>query len=82
MKTPEPSSTELALTGEAAPPAVAPHPARKAEKPAATPADKDTLTGLLDEPADKPWYRRRWVWAGVAVALVVVRGAPGRQRCA
>jgi HlyD family secretion protein len=39
----------------------------------ATTADKDTITNLLNEPAAKPWYRRRMTWA--ALALLLLAGA-------
>lgn len=80
MKTHESISTELALPPEpmlpavqvAAPPTDVPTDA-KAPTAKATTTDKDTIADLLEEPATKPWYRRRMTWA--ALALVLLAGA-------
>ena len=43
------------------------------EAPAAA-AEKATLAALLDEPSAVAWYRRPWLWAGVAVLLLAGAG--------
>lgn len=37
-------------------------------------AAPDDLAALLDEPAHRPWYRRRWLWAGAAALLLAGLG--------
>jgi HlyD family secretion protein len=48
-------------------------PPEKGKPAAALPSQGSELKALLGEPALRPWYRRRWVWA--AVGLLVVAGA-------
>ena len=45
-------------------------PAEPATKPAAQPAAKTDIATLLAEPASRAWYRRPWVWAGMALVLL------------
>lgn len=50
-------------------PATAPEPTSAASR-----APPDDLAKLLDEPAPRAWYRRRMVWAGVLLAVLLVAG--------
>lgn len=58
-------------------PAAAPlPPAPAGAAPAAGPPPSTApLANLLDEPADRPWYRRPWPWAMAAGVLLVAGGA-------
>jgi HlyD family secretion protein len=47
-------------------------PAKDAATTTSTPPTD--LNALLGEPTTAPWYRRRWLWIGVAAALVLAIG--------
>jgi HlyD family secretion protein len=53
-------------------PAKAPEPARALEAKEATP--KTDLANLLAEPTLPPWYRRRALWAGLVLVVLIAGG--------
>jgi HlyD family secretion protein len=70
--TPALASPPAAPGGRAAP--AAPPGNGAAAKPGAPKPGKADMSALLDEPAVQPWYQRRWLWAGVAGAVLLVAG--------
>jgi HlyD family secretion protein len=84
MSTPTPPASPT-VPSVAVPPPVVVTPAANVPPPAAAPPVaedapsigqklKTNLAALLDEPASQAWYRRRTLWVGVVLVLLIAAG--------